>query len=165
MSDSTETNARRRFAPRPELVDGRKNARPFKTVGTQLNDGAPGQTDKRANVVASPHNIDGIATRRHELGHVAWSPVAPPVNDDAHPGLVQALEDVRINLRLRHAGAPIDDVETPRPGRPGNATKREPTMIRYLLHHVLYHRWQARKPRLRCAWCGDLIQNIERGDR
>ena len=40
MSDSTETNARRRFAPRPELVDGRKNPRPFKTVGTELNDGA-----------------------------------------------------------------------------------------------------------------------------
>lgn len=109
----SKPNERRLYRPIPELLPiKQRKVMAWTLKDTQLDDPAPGRTDKRRRVMESPHGPEGIGISRHELGHALWSPVAPP-DVDFDADCVQAFEDVRINLWLERIGLPVDEPRTP----------------------------------------------------
>lgn len=88
--------------PFPELVDPRRRA--TATWAVHATKGAS-RVDKRNRVLyLSEQNRREAA--KHELGHIAWSPVNVP-QTAYHPMILQAVEDARINLGLERVGVPM----------------------------------------------------------
>lgn len=109
-----------RTLPLPELIE-RKAARKLFKVRQPQGDETP-HMNAKLGVMAVPIDDRPEAKwiRRHEMGHLAWSPVVPPMLDDQLlQNCILACEDARIQHLLKRGGF---DTTTHR--RPGEITSR-----------------------------------------
>ena len=116
MRRQTITRNIRRFAPFPELADPHSHhgygvldeAEIIRNIG-RVEQAA---TDKQARLMAIPLTLTGVEVSRHEMGHAKWSPVIKPVlRDKVAKNCMEAVEEARVNLGLRHLGLPFAIVD------------------------------------------------------
>jgi hypothetical protein len=95
------------YGPYPELVEREAAGEPYE-IRDALGEALPtrGMVDLRRRVMWVPLEASARSVTRHELAHVAWSPLRPArVRFDTR--LLMALEDARINLGLAGLGLPV----------------------------------------------------------
>lgn len=97
-----------RYLPYPEIVEARADRRPYRVFDSRATENAAsGAVDKRRRQMLVPLEGEGRATRRHELGHVRYSPLRPP-KVDFDRRVHAAVEDARVNLALAGRGVALD---------------------------------------------------------
>jgi hypothetical protein len=96
------------YVPYPELVEREPGGAPYEirdALGEPLS--TKGMVDLGKRVMWVPLEPGARAVSRHELGHVAFSPLrAAQVRFDAR--LLMAVEDARVNLALAGLGIPVE---------------------------------------------------------
>ena len=95
------------FSPYPEIVLG--NPSPYDIFETDDMADLPavGMTNKANGALYVPLSAAGQAVRRHEQGHVKWSPeTIPRTRHNVH--ILLAVEDARVNIGLARVGLPIE---------------------------------------------------------
>jgi hypothetical protein len=96
------------YVPYPELVEREATRTPYEIRDALVEPLATrGMVDLGKRILWVPLEPGGRAVSRHELGHVAWSPLhAARVHFDAR--LLMAVEDARVNLGLAACGIPAE---------------------------------------------------------
>lgn len=103
----------RQSAPAPEVIVRPGVAERFRVVDPVVSPGPIGvSADGGVMRVPLDDSPGSLWTRRHEMAHLAWSPTTAPDPKDPMAPYLQAVEDARINLRLKKQGF---DTETSRP--------------------------------------------------
>jgi hypothetical protein len=100
--------AREHFVPYPELLEVEPHEVPYRFEDSAGSaPGVSGAVDMIARWMRVPFEAEGRYVRRHEYGHVRWSPPRPArVGYD--PRILAAVEDARINLGLAHVELPVE---------------------------------------------------------
>lgn len=95
------------YGPYPELVEREPCDTPYQIIDS-LAEPLPtrGMVDLGRRVIWVPLEPGARSVTRHELGHVAWSPLRPArVRFDGR--VLMAIEDARVNLGLAGLGLPV----------------------------------------------------------
>ncbi len=92
--------------PYPEIVEQKIHDKPWIF---HVSPEYRASVDLRKRVFKGPFwaKTDPYDTRRHELGHIKWSPEKESVIFDGPMEYVDTVEDARINSNLRNIGLPI----------------------------------------------------------
>jgi hypothetical protein len=96
------------YLPFPELCDPRPGAyRIVDAAGDSTATRLGAAVNKVTRWMRVPLDDGGRGVARHELGHVAWSPVEVP-KLPFDPRIYATVEDARINLGLAAVGLPVE---------------------------------------------------------